>query len=61
MLHDVFSTPDITVVTKVRWKGALHVARMRVKKMRTEFFFFGGKHEDLGADGRIILKCIIEI
>jgi hypothetical protein len=64
-LHSLCSSPDIIRVIKsrrLRWAG--HVARMGAMKVRRTFWLESLKErdysEDVGIDGRIILKCILE-
>jgi hypothetical protein len=54
-LYALFSSPNIIRVSKsriIKWAG--HVARVEERYINN----FSG--EDLGVDGRIILKCIFE-
>jgi hypothetical protein len=61
-LHNLYASPNIIRMIKsrrIRW--AVHVARMG--EMHAEFWSEnlkgGHRSEDLGVDGRIILKCIL--
>jgi len=62
ILHDVSSSPNLIRVIKsrrMRWAG--HVARMGTGEVLIRFWWGDLRErnhlEDLGVDGRIILKC----
>jgi hypothetical protein len=61
-LNDLYSSPNIIRVTKLRMRWAVHVARMGKKDVHTGFWLGDlreGDHlGDPGVDGRIILKWI---
>jgi hypothetical protein len=61
-LTDLYSSPNIIRVIKLRMRWAGHVARMGKRKVHTEFWWGdlreGAHLGDPGVDGRIILKWI---
>jgi hypothetical protein len=64
-LHDLYFPPNIMRVTKSkRMRRAEHVARMGREEIATGFWYGNLKErnnlEDLGVDGRIILKCVFK-
>jgi hypothetical protein len=63
-LNNLYSSPNIIRVTKLRMKWAGHVARMMEREVHTGFWWGdlreGDHMVDPGVDGRIILKCIFK-
>ena len=54
-LHNLYSSPNFSVVKPKKWmRWAGYVACMREK--RNTAFWLGNTIEDLGIDGRILLK-----
>jgi hypothetical protein len=55
-LHNLYSSPDISMINSRRMKWAGHVARMGEMRNAYKILVESLKGRDLGVDGRIILK-----